>query len=246
MIRYLIVITTSCMAAVMLHAQSEGMMLFSERIDMHRRIPEERAEMKDMIPQYRSSKYELHFTESVSMYKAAPQGEDADVVGAQGGPQFRMRTAPPRRQIYKNLSEDKMVDEREFMTKLFLIKGQAAPFAWKIGNGQKQILGYLCMEATSKDSVNAFTAWFTPQIQISNGPDEYGGLPGMILEVDINRGERVITATAITEHVVDPALLKEPTKGKQVTREEYREIVREKMQEMQGQQSGPGFFIRMQ
>ena len=28
------------------------------------------------------------------------------------------------------------------------------------------------------------TAWYTPQISVSNGPDNYQGLPGLILEVN--------------------------------------------------------------
>jgi GLPGLI family protein len=133
-----------------------------------------------------------------------------------------------------------MVDEREFMTKMFLINGVAAPFTWKIADGQKTILNFMCMKATYQDSTGSYVAWFTPQILVSNGPAEYGGLPGMILQVDVNAGERIITAKEVVAEEIDKALLEKPTKGKQVTQEEFHEIVVEKQKEMREMNGGGG------
>jgi hypothetical protein len=69
----------------------------------------------------------------------------------------------------------------------------------------------------------------------------------MILKVDLNDGERTITATEIKVGDMDPDLFKRPTKGKEVTEAEYQEIVREKMKEMgrdrPGGGRGPGFHV---
>lgn len=107
-----------------------------------------------------------------------------------------------------------------------------------------KILDYLCMKAEFSDTADTYIAWFTPQIPIANGPGEYGGLPGMILMLDKNNGERTITATEIIEEEVDEELLVEPTKGKEVTSEEFREIMHEKMKEMGGQGGGFNVIIR--
>jgi GLPGLI family protein len=224
----------------------EGKIIFEERMDMHRRIPPERAEVKDMIPQFNSSKYELHYTAEASKYMAGAENEAEEITGAQGGAQFRMRMTPPKREVYKNLKEDKMVDEREFMTKMFLIKGNTSPYPWKISDGQKKILDYICMKASYQDSTANYVVWFSPQIPVANGPAEFGGLPGMILQVDINDGERMITAVEVTEEKVDTELLKEPSKGKEVTQEEFREIMREKMKEMETMHGGAGPRIIIQ
>ena len=221
-------------------AQTEGRIRYEEKVDVHRRIPEERAEMKEMIPRFRSSFFNLFYTAEASKYKAQEVTDDEEVTRTQGDTQFRMRMAQPRREVYKNLAEDKMVDEREFMTKMFLIKGSTSPYQWKILDGQKKILDMLCLQASSQDSVNTYVVWFTPQIPVSNGPAEFGGLPGMILQVDINQGERILTATELAAETVDPALLEEPTKGKEVTQEEFHAIVREKMQEMREMHGGGG------
>lgn len=229
-----------------LTAQTEGVIIFEEKIDLHRRLPEDRPELKEMMPNFRSSFFELHYTEDASKY-IARAADDEEVVSSHGQARIHMRMSPPKREVYKSLASDQMVDEREFMTKMFLIKGNTSPYKWKIADGQKQILDYLCMKATYQDSVSQYTAWFTPQIQVSNGPAEFGGLPGMVLQVEINDGERIITATQVTGQDVDKELLKEPTKGKEVTQEEFRAIMREKMaemKEMQGGGPGPVMIIR--
>lgn len=244
--KHIVILMFLSVWAIAASGQTEGKIVYEEKMDMHRRIPAERAEMKEFIPQFRTTKFDLFYTQEASKYKASPANADEEVVHNQGGAQMRMRMQAPQREIYKNLSEDKMVDEREFMTKMFLIKGVAAPQKWKITDGQMQVLNYNCLKATYQDSATTYVAWFTPQLQVSNGPDEFGGLPGMILKMDINDGERTITAMEIVEEPVDKELLQEPTKGKEVTREEFRAIVAEKMKEMEAMHGGggPQFIIR--
>ncbi|MCB0471419.1 MAG: GLPGLI family protein [Flavobacteriaceae bacterium] len=74
------------------------------------------------------------------------------------------------------------------------------------------------------------TAWYTPQIPVSNGPAEYWGLPGLILE--INAARTTILCSEITLNPKEKIEIKAPDKGKEVTREEYDEIVKKKMEEM--------------
>lgn len=74
------------------------------------------------------------------------------------------------------------------------------------------------------------TAWFTPQIPVSNGPGDYWGLPGLILEV--NAGRTTLLCTEIVMNPKEKIEIKEPTKGKELTRKEYTELVTQKMKEM--------------
>lgn len=74
------------------------------------------------------------------------------------------------------------------------------------------------------------TAWYTPQIPVSNGPEEYWGLPGLILE--IKEGRTTILCSEITMNPSDKIDIKEPAKGKEITIEEYNKVVKEKMEEM--------------
>ncbi|MCW5520849.1 GLPGLI family protein [Aureitalea sp. L0-47] len=82
------------------------------------------------------------------------------------------------------------------------------------------------------------TAWFTPQIPVGNGPGEYAGLPGLILELNVHR-----TTLLCSKIILNPKEREEivpPSKGKGVTREEYNKIVKEKMDEMRENFRGRG------
>ena len=82
------------------------------------------------------------------------------------------------------------------------------------------------------------TAWFTPMIPIKNGPAEYGGLPGLILELNIDR--QTILCSKIVVNPTDGIHIKKPEKGKEVSRDEFNKIVKEKTEEMRENFRGSG------
>lgn len=83
------------------------------------------------------------------------------------------------------------------------------------------------------------TAWYAPEIPVSQGPEKYWGLPGLILEV--NDGKTMILCSKIILNPKDKVEIKEPTGGQAVTQEEYDGIVIRKTEEMRQQwQSGGG------
>lgn len=77
------------------------------------------------------------------------------------------------------------------------------------------------------------TAWYSPQIPVSAGPAEYWGLPGLILE--LNAGRTTMLCTEVVLNPEENLEIKVPTKGKEVTREEYNSIVKEKSEELREQ-----------
>ena len=92
-------------------------------------------------------------------------------------------------------------------------------------------------------------AWYTLDIPVSNGPGDYWGLPGLILEISDDNTQ--ILCTKIVMNPKEKADLKEPTKGKVVTQKEYDLIIEEKTKEMrermqnERQKSGGGGHIRI-
>lgn len=74
------------------------------------------------------------------------------------------------------------------------------------------------------------TAWFTPEIPVSQGPGPYWGLPGLILEVSDER--TVILCSKLILNPEEKVTLSAPSKGKEVTQAEYAKIMEEKMGEM--------------
>jgi GLPGLI family protein len=80
------------------------------------------------------------------------------------------------------------------------------------------------------------TAWYTMQIPVSHGPGEYWGLPGLILEV--SSGKTTILCSKIVVNPDEKEEIKQPTKGKEVTKDEYQTIVKKKMEEMREMYGG--------
>ncbi|WP_310400437.1 GLPGLI family protein [Chryseobacterium vietnamense] len=55
---------------------------------------------------------------------------------------------------------------------------------WEIDNlTNKVIQGYKCTKAFAKVGKRIYTAWFTHEIPVNDGPYKFKGLPGLILEV---------------------------------------------------------------
>jgi len=118
---------------------------------------------------------------------------------------------------YKNKS---VKDLKEEIGVTFLVEEPLARTKWKILNEIKEINGYLCMKAETTNTIKDQTihAWFTDAIPLSGGPEGFGGLPGVILEIDINEGDAVITATEVDlKTPVEKLPIPRKMKGKKTT-----------------------------
>jgi GLPGLI family protein len=82
------------------------------------------------------------------------------------------------------------------------------------------------------------TAWYTPDIPVNQGPENYWGLPGLILEV--NDGKTIVLCSKIVMNIKEKKEIKPQTKGKVVTQAEYDKIATEKMAEMREMNQGQG------
>nr|WP_282124062.1 GLPGLI family protein [Algibacter mikhailovii] len=81
-------------------------------------------------------------------------------------------------------------------------------------------------------------AWYTPMIPVSQGPGDYRGLPGLILEV--SAGTTTLLCNKIVLNPGEKESIKAPKKGKVVSRKEYKAIITEKMQEFRSNRGGRG------
>ena len=152
--------------------------------------------------------------------------------------------------LYKNIKEKRFSNKTEIMGKAFLVKDTLQSYDWQLTSETKNIGKYTCYKATfsrevenvnltlekgepkevkSKKTVTT-TAWYTPQVSVSNGPDDYYGLPGLILE--INDGTRTIVCTELVLYPSKKVKIEEPKKGKVVNQDKFRKITQEKSKEM--------------
>ncbi len=227
-------------------AQKSGLITYdmTVKIDLGDRADRIPKEMRDRIPKEAKSVKELYFNEVSSYYKDGEmeRPEDVDISGNGGNFRMRMRFGgggDGNSETYKNIANNQAIDKTNLMGKDFIIKDELQEYEWKITGQKKQILNYLVMEAmTTVDDTISVTAWFAPQIPVSNGPGLFHGLPGIILELDRDNGNTRIIAKSVDLTPIEEASIEVPSKGKEVSREEFRQIRKEKMEEMREQGGG--------
>jgi GLPGLI family protein len=82
------------------------------------------------------------------------------------------------------------------------------------------------------------TAWYTPEIPVNQGPENYWGLPGLILEV--NDGKTVILCSKVVLNPKVKTEIKASSKGKVTSQKEFDETVLKKMEEFREMNQGRG------
>ncbi len=249
-------ILVSLTAAHIVFGQTtEGVITYDVKVNLHRRLPPERAEMKSMIPEFRTTKEQVFFKTDESLSKPLIEDEDEEISG--GG--MTMRFRQPNNEFYLNQSSGKMISKQEFMGKDYLIEDSVKVSPWKFGTETKTIQGYLCKQAYYTDESpnrmpalrttsaggppgkQEITAWYTDQIRPFLGPERFNTLPGSVLAVDINNGERTVVATKIELRLLKKNELKVPSSGTKTTQAEFRKMVDEQMKQMGG---NGGIIIR--
>ena len=253
-------LVTGFLSVAALQAQvKEGTIMYEQKTNMYKTIQDE--QMRAMMPEFRTAKFLLLFSDSVSIYKPVPEDEAPDPF-AGGGPRMIIRMGSQGGDLYKNFAQSKSIQTSEMGGKNFLIVDSIKQQPWKLGTETKQILGYTCHKATRKvmqapgmvrrvvmgggggaaDTTQTkmpqskevdVVAWYADDLVSPVGPENYGQLPGVILQLDVDNSTNVFTATEVKK-TVDQKELKEPKKGKVVTRPEFMKMMSEMMGGMGG------------
>lgn len=160
----------------------------------------------------------LYFNEKQSYY-TYPKVEDVS-----GGYSGRNREY----KIYRDFENGRRADVMEMLGKTYIVDDTLNVINWKVMNKIKEVAGHMCMMAVATDTVKnqKITAWFADDIPVSAGPELYSGLPGMILELDINDGDIVTTAKEIKlKPLTEDISVPKKQKGKKINEEKYHEMI---------------------
>ncbi len=182
----------------------------------------------------------LYFTQTASKYE---ESEESAEPNDDNNYSWRKELFFMKRDFDKNT----MTDAIEHLGKNYLIEDEIQPIEWKIQNDLKEIAGHICMKAVTEDTLKnqKIVAWFAQDIPIKAGPDKFNGLPGMILEIDINEGAMTITANKITLKKLTTELdLPKKIKSKKIKNETYLNLVKEFILEKRKEESFPFWGIR--
>lgn len=91
---------------------------------------------------------------------------------------------------------------------------------WQIGDSARTILGYECVMAETDFHGRHWTAWFTPEIPLQDGPWKLCGLPGLILEAGDSSGQHSFTADGIEESAAEMTPVRNSKSYEKVSRKD--------------------------
>lgn len=216
------------LAALAVHSISaqvkDGIITYNRKIDVHRRITDE--SMKAMAPRFDSAKVQLIFSGGESIFKKLAEEKDVRDNAGEDGNHFMIDLGGPDNETYKDFAAEKIIELRELGPKKYIIEDTLRKQNWKLEDETKNINGYTCKKATTTNRDNKeVIAWYAEDIQCPSGPEQYGGLPGAILELNVNDAEIVFSAIEIQTKDFDKKLVKAPTNGKKVTRKEFQKML---------------------
>ena len=244
--------------------QKEGKVIYQRTIQMQIVTSDAPGE-EHAMPRTRTDKFEMNFANNQMIWKhLEDEIEEENVSSGGGGVMIRTVGGGADDAVFCDFEKARKVETREFFDKKFLIADSIRRGNWKLSDETKTILDHLCRKATSQrigkrmmmtmdngkmerkeiDDTSTIVAWFTTDIPVSAGPEMQGQLPGLILGLETNNGRSIYTALEISPKA-DIAAIKEPTKRKKVTPDEFTKERNKMMDEMEKNNQGGNFRIRV-
>lgn len=131
--------------------------------------------------------------------------------------------------IYKNFKNKEYLHEADVLGKQLLVTDKLEKINWEFQNEEKKIGTINCKKAKATINNEEIIAWYNDDVAIQDGPKDFYGLPGLIIEV---------IAEKKTYHAInlkknkDKLEIKKPTEGAKVSKADYLKILDEKINEL--------------
>lgn len=217
-------------------------------------------EIQEKIDKMNEKTFTLILNKIESIYE-----EQQKLTSSKSGSE-NLNSANKEGDLYKNIKNKTFKKSQESFNKNYVISDSLINFNWKIEPETKKIGNYICNKAIStkkvskedlknyatekaeqeKSKTNFFTlevpkdkittAWYTLSIPIGQGPENFWGLPGLILEVkDQNK---IILCSKITINPKNSKAIKIPKNGKIISQKAFDKMEEESYSKMfEGQEN---------
>lgn len=198
-------------------------------------------QIREMIIKQFEKTYILTFNKTESVYKKEEKLNKPKP--AQGG--LVIEIVDGHTLLYKNYKENIYVQSQEEYGRNFLISDKLIPLKWDISKETKMIGKYLCIKATATKFINDYdenhnkknqqkelkiVAWYTPEIPVAHGPELYGNLPGLILELHEDKMHYVCNKIVLNPS--EKIEIIAPKKGKKINQKDFDEMMDKKQKQM--------------
>ena len=191
---------------------SQGRIEFERKVNLWAQIDEspEDESFKDidkkMMPQFKTSYFNLFFNNDKTLYKTGRENTDNN----------KLWPEPAEDNIvFANLKSLSSITQKNVFEQTFLVNDSTRKLRWKITDETRTIAGFNCRRANAlvMDSIYV-VAYYTDEITTTGGPESFNNLPGMILGLALPHEHITWFATKVyTENIADTQLVP-PAKGK--------------------------------
>ncbi len=124
------------------------------------------------------------------------------------------------------ISKELLITQRPpFSDEVYRYKEAKPTFKWQLFEDTCTILGYTCNKATVSFSGRDYIAWYTTDIPLPYGPYKFGGLPGLIMQIEDTKNNFYFECTAIDQTHVPIRLYK--WNYQETTRNQWRKFEKE-------------------
>ena len=137
---------------------------------------------------------------------------------------MRTKNAGDRSVVIKNYPKGQYWVRVPVLLDKYIYMEREPVFDWIFTSDTLTVLGYLCKKATCLFRGRYYTAWYAPDIPLSNGPWKFNGLPGLILKVEDADRDYSFECTALYRvGWKSPIYLSKGKKDIETTREKFRQ-----------------------
>lgn len=131
--------------------------------------------------------------------------------------------------LYKNYNSDiYRLDYKKNQSKIS-IEDNIPRYKWSLGEGKKIIAGYSCKNATSTTTKigrkQRLVAWYCEEIPIDDGLKDFNGLPGLILQIEIDELTRITFEKIAIDPKENTDIPEPPKTGNSLTIKEYEKMI---------------------
>lgn len=178
--------------------------------------------VKSQIPKFMNSYFDLQFDTARSIYKPGRKVDGNDMVKMFGG-------GPATENIVMtDFSAHKVHASKTIFEQKFLVEDSMRVLEWVVKDEIRTIANFKCFKAVGRicDSVYV-VAFYTEDIPVAGGPEMFGGLPGMIMELAIPRLHTTWVATKVELEAPKNEDFTVSEKGKKVTEKALYETLAE-------------------
>lgn len=168
-------------------------------------------ELKKQFPKVVADNYTLQFNNKESFYYLTKENPDNKYINM---------IFKPSETNYVNQKHElgTVTSAANVFENTYLVNDSLVKYEWKITGEVRDIAGFECKKAVTKicDSV-VVVAFYTDQIPVQAGPENFNGLPGMILGIAVPRLGTTIFATSISLQAAPNYVLPTLSKPKKTT-----------------------------